>query len=142
MGPLDPEAFRLNASSNFAKEADDRIIYDRENGYLLYDADGTGHARNPIKFAVLDNKVYINAADFVVVEAASPVIREAGCGAASHPEQVPIIRVTVAPIGPLSAPPPTRRGGGAAPVVRSRSSAWRAAPGARPRARRRRGSTG
>jgi len=65
-GQLAPEAFRYG-TTNFALEADDRIIYNKDNGYLLFDQDGTGSEFSPIKFAVLQNKTYIQASDFVVI---------------------------------------------------------------------------
>jgi serralysin len=63
VGVLDPEAL---AYGTHASEADDRIIYNRANGYLLYDADGTGVAP-PIKFAVIDAHNVVLADDFLVV---------------------------------------------------------------------------
>ena len=59
------------ASSSFvigdrALDGDDRIIYNRKTGALLYDADGSGDGK-AIKFAAIDAKLKMTAADFVVI---------------------------------------------------------------------------
>ncbi|WP_342151573.1 hypothetical protein [Methylorubrum sp. SB2] len=48
-----------------AVDADDRILYKQSTGEVFYDADGSGNGA-AVKFAVLDNKAALTAADFVV----------------------------------------------------------------------------
>lgn len=60
---LDAGEFVLGAA---AQGADDRIIYDRPTGRLLYDADGTG-AASAIQIAQLAAGLALTAADLVVV---------------------------------------------------------------------------
>ena len=50
-----------------AKEADDRILYDKASGSLYFDKDGSGTAYKAILFATLANKTTISNLDFVVV---------------------------------------------------------------------------
>ncbi len=49
-----------------AHDADDRIVYDRTSGALMYDADGNG-AGAAVTFATITNKVAMTNADFVVI---------------------------------------------------------------------------
>ena len=49
-GALDANAFRIGAA---AADAEDRIIYNANNGNLSYDADGVGGAA-ATRFAILD----------------------------------------------------------------------------------------
>ena len=44
----------------------DRILYDRANGDLFYDADGSGSAFTAIKFADVANNTLITADDFLI----------------------------------------------------------------------------
>jgi Ca2+-binding RTX toxin-like protein len=62
-GTLAASAFNTGTA---AKQADDRIIYNKANGDLRYDADGTGSAAS-IKFAQLDAGLALTRFDFVVV---------------------------------------------------------------------------
>jgi len=52
-----------------AHDATDRIVYDRKDGSLWYDADGNkAHGLAPVKFAVLDtHPANIDVTDFLVV---------------------------------------------------------------------------
>ena len=50
-----------------AVDATDRIIYDRANGDLFYDQDGSGGGFAQFKFAVLSNNAVLSSADFVVI---------------------------------------------------------------------------
>ncbi|ODN69029.1 hypothetical protein [Methylobrevis pamukkalensis] len=54
------------ATGSAAGDANDRIIYDTTNGFLRYDADGTG-AGAAIHFATLSGAPALSAADFLVV---------------------------------------------------------------------------
>jgi Ca2+-binding RTX toxin-like protein len=62
-GPLNAEALAFGAR---ATEPDHRIIYNRANGYLSFDADGSGPGK-AVKFAVLENKAALQVSDFYVV---------------------------------------------------------------------------
>lgn len=64
-GVLAASAFKDIAVA--AKDANDRIIYNSATGILYYDADGSGSAYGNVKFAVLDGKPILTAADFFVV---------------------------------------------------------------------------
>jgi Ca2+-binding RTX toxin-like protein len=61
-GGLSASAF---VTGRNARDAGDRIIYDRSSGKLYFDADGTGSAAK-VLFAVLDNKPSLDAGDFIV----------------------------------------------------------------------------
>ena len=59
------------ASSTFyigtkAKDADDRIIYNKTSGALSYDADGSG-SMAAVKFATLDKNLKLTASDFILI---------------------------------------------------------------------------
>ena len=62
-GKLAGDAF---VAAKKALDAEDRLIYDKAKGWLYYDPDGTGHAAM-IRIAILDNKVKLAAADFLVI---------------------------------------------------------------------------
>jgi hypothetical protein len=49
-----------------AKDAEDRIIYDKKTGALYYDQDGTG-SKAQVKIAVLTNKAALSHNDFFVI---------------------------------------------------------------------------
>ena len=59
-GPLAKSAFAIGRK---AKDAEDRIIYDKESGNLFYDSDGNGSARK-VKFAELDPGLKLKAHHF------------------------------------------------------------------------------
>jgi len=61
-GDLAASAFRLGT---VARDASDRIIYDRATGALYYDADGTGTGAQ-IQFAQLSPRARLSAGDFEV----------------------------------------------------------------------------
>ncbi len=65
-GTLASGAFHMTKTSKLAHDADDRIIYNANNGYLYYDADGMGGA-GPTKFARLQEGLRLKASDFYVV---------------------------------------------------------------------------
>jgi serralysin len=65
VGGLDASAFKDIALG--ARDADDRILYNSDTGSLFYDADGSGGAFTPIKFATVSPGLSLSAADFVVV---------------------------------------------------------------------------
>ena len=50
-----------------AHDASDRVIHNPANGFLSYDADGSGHAHAPIHFATLALHLTLTNADFLVV---------------------------------------------------------------------------
>ena len=49
-----------------AKDAEDRILYDKKKGALLYDSDGTGPSK-AIKFAQLKKGLALKNGDFFVI---------------------------------------------------------------------------
>ncbi|MBB3019963.1 Ca2+-binding RTX toxin-like protein [Microvirga lupini] len=63
-GKLASSAFYIGSK---AKDAGDRIIYNKSTGALSYDADGTGTAAAAIKFATLDKNLKLTASDFILV---------------------------------------------------------------------------
>mgnify|MGYP000869276739 CR=1 FL=1 len=57
-------AFNLGSA---ATQSDDRIIYNTTNGFLYYDADGTGKAA-AIQIAILSNKPSdLSYGDFAII---------------------------------------------------------------------------
>lgn len=62
-GALDPEAF---VKGRAALDADDRIIYHKSSGRLMFDADGTGDA-DAVTFAMLTPRTSVAADDFSFV---------------------------------------------------------------------------
>lgn len=65
-GGLSTAAFRSGVGVTMAGDADDRIIYNLATGDLYYDADGSGGVAS-IRFAVIENKAALTAADFLIV---------------------------------------------------------------------------
>ncbi|MBB4038649.1 hypothetical protein GGR34_000278 [Microvirga flocculans] len=59
-------ASKMFVEGTKAKDADDRIVYDRKTGSLYYDADGTGKSAQ-VKIATLANKEKLFYHDFFVV---------------------------------------------------------------------------
>ncbi|WP_230533305.1 hypothetical protein [Microvirga roseola] len=49
-----------------AKDAEDRIVYDKAKGVLSYDADGTG-SKEQVKIATLSSKATLKYSDFFVI---------------------------------------------------------------------------
>ena len=66
-GPLTPSAFKDLGVVGAKVDADDRILYDRAEGVLSYDADGSGTKAVAVSFAIVETKVLLTAADFFVV---------------------------------------------------------------------------
>ena len=68
-GTLDRRDFKVIASakSNVGVDASDRILYDRTDGDLYFDRDGSGHHFGRVKFAHVDPDTVLNQADFFVV---------------------------------------------------------------------------
>ncbi|WP_457091228.1 calcium-binding protein [Microvirga sp. P5_D2] len=64
MGALKKSAFHVGTK---AKDAHDRIIYNKKTGAVSYDADGSGKKYAAVKFAQLENKVLLSASDFWVL---------------------------------------------------------------------------
>jgi Ca2+-binding RTX toxin-like protein len=62
-GTLSSSFFRVGEK---ALDPKDHIVYDANTGVLAYDADGSG-AGAAVKFAVIENKAALTAADFVVI---------------------------------------------------------------------------
>jgi Ca2+-binding RTX toxin-like protein len=65
LGTLAFGAFR-SGPGGAAQDADDRIVYDRNSGFLSYDADGTGQT-DAIRFARLGSNLNLSAEDFYIV---------------------------------------------------------------------------
>lgn len=65
LGALAFGAFR-SSSTGRALDADDRILYDRDDGLLSYDADGSGQAE-AVRFARLGADLDLSARDFYIV---------------------------------------------------------------------------
>jgi serralysin len=64
-GSLASVAFRAN-TTGLAGDADDRIIYETDTGKLFYDSNGNA-AGGSVLFAIIENKVGLTAADFVII---------------------------------------------------------------------------
>ncbi|WP_242445728.1 cadherin-like domain-containing protein [Chromatium okenii] len=64
-GGLDADNFYAN-TTGIAKDANDFIVYDTDNGNLWYDADGSGGAA-AIQFAIISGAPQLDAADFVIM---------------------------------------------------------------------------
>ena len=64
-GMLSYAAFNSNASG-IAQDASDRIVYDTNDGFLYYDADGSGD-EDAILFAQLGRHLDLSASNFVIV---------------------------------------------------------------------------
>ncbi|WP_275783616.1 calcium-binding protein [Pararhizobium gei] len=62
-GALEPEAF---IKGRTALEADDRILYNKSSGHLLFDADGSGGVA-AVRFATIDRGLSLTASDFYIV---------------------------------------------------------------------------
>jgi Ca2+-binding RTX toxin-like protein len=62
---LSPAAFTIN-NKGIATEKDDRVIYDRDSGVLLFDADGKD-GKAAVEFARIDKLLKLTADDFFVV---------------------------------------------------------------------------
>ncbi|MGF9764663.1 hypothetical protein AAII07_57255 [Microvirga sp. 0TCS3.31] len=62
-GRLKSGVFR---TSEEARDSTDRIIYDRDDGVLYYDADGTG-ATEQVAFAKLSVGLRITSLDFQII---------------------------------------------------------------------------
>jgi len=60
-----PSSFFVSHTA--AKDADDRIIYNKKTGALFYDADGIGTAAAAIRFATIDKNLKLSTADFLIV---------------------------------------------------------------------------
>ncbi len=64
-GTIVSSAFKnLNSA---AADADDRILYDRAQGDLFYDQDGSGTLHAAVKFADISNTASFTNADFVMI---------------------------------------------------------------------------
>jgi Ca2+-binding RTX toxin-like protein len=64
LGNLASTAFKDISAG--AKDADDRVIYNHNNGGLYYDSDGSGAAAQ-VLIAILDNHATMTASDFFVI---------------------------------------------------------------------------
>jgi Ca2+-binding RTX toxin-like protein len=66
-GTLEPGEFRTGAGVVTAADANDRIIYDSDTGFLYFDIDGNkAGGKAAVHFATL-NHVIIDAGDFAIV---------------------------------------------------------------------------
>ena len=67
IGSLSSDAFYSGAGVIKSHDLDDRIIYNTTNGFLYYDADGTGNAA-AIQIAILSNKPSnLSYSDFAII---------------------------------------------------------------------------
>ncbi|MEO7223572.1 MAG: calcium-binding protein, partial [Devosia sp.] len=67
LGGISSKAFRASADGHEAKTAKQKLIYDKSDGSLWYDADGKG-AGAAVQIAVLDNKPQnLDFHDFLIV---------------------------------------------------------------------------
>ncbi|MBK1642302.1 hypothetical protein CKO12_10505 [Chromatium okenii] len=64
-GGLDADNFYAN-TTGIAKDANDFIVYDTDNGNLWYDADGSGSTA-AIQFAIISGAPKLDAADFIIM---------------------------------------------------------------------------
>jgi Ca2+-binding RTX toxin-like protein len=62
-GQLRSSWFRVGEK---ALDSNDYIVYNKSTGALYYDKDGSGSAA-AVKFAVVENKALLTAADFIVI---------------------------------------------------------------------------
>ena len=65
-GDLASSAFKDLGNTGAVVDSNDRILYNHDTGALSYDADGSGTAKTAIQFAVIDTKVTLTHADFLV----------------------------------------------------------------------------
>ncbi|KQO49169.1 hypothetical protein ASF24_08320 [Methylobacterium sp. Leaf86] len=65
-GDLASSAFKDLGNTGAVVDSNDRILYNHDTGALSYDADGSGTAKTAIQFAVIDTKVMLTHADFLV----------------------------------------------------------------------------
>jgi Ca2+-binding RTX toxin-like protein len=65
-GALAATAFKDLSVAGAKVDADDRILYSKTTGALSYDADGNG-SKAAVQFAIIDTKVALTHADFLVV---------------------------------------------------------------------------
>ena len=64
-GILNKDFFKVTTDGK-AKDSNDYIVYNKNNGQLFYDADGSG-AGASVLFAVVENKANLTNADFTVI---------------------------------------------------------------------------
>jgi Ca2+-binding RTX toxin-like protein len=65
VGPLAEDAFVINNAGK-AKDKEDRIIYDKNSGKLLYDADGKGGSK-AVEFTKIQKNLELDHLDFIVI---------------------------------------------------------------------------
>ncbi|MCT7662444.1 calcium-binding protein [Shinella kummerowiae] len=65
-GALNADAFLSSANGIVAADSEDRIIYNKSSGLLLYDADGVGGS-GPMAFAKLQSGLNLTASDFLII---------------------------------------------------------------------------
>jgi Ca2+-binding RTX toxin-like protein len=63
---LTKDQFRASAAGT-AADAEDRILYNKADGKLYWDRDGTGTTYDRVHFATLDTRPTLTAADFLIV---------------------------------------------------------------------------
>jgi Ca2+-binding RTX toxin-like protein len=54
------------SAAGVSRDANDRVIYDTDDGTLSYDADGSGEDE-AVQFARLSANLNLSAADFVII---------------------------------------------------------------------------
>lgn len=66
-GKLSSKAFKVIEDLGSATDKSDRILYDKADGDLYFDRDGSGAKYDPVKFAEVKNNATVDHTDFLIV---------------------------------------------------------------------------